>query len=132
MEVLRDRLAELWRPVHPEREPELQRTERPRVLERDVHRMQLVLLMRQVALLVRERSRERAVLPHQDDPARLRQVEPLVRVDGDRVGALKAGEEAGVRRDRSGGQPVRTVHVEPHASLGADVGDRGRSGRSRR
>ncbi len=28
-----------------------------------------------------------------------------------------------MRRDRRGGQAVRTVHVEPHPSLGADVGD---------
>ena len=62
-EVLRDRLAELRRAVRPEGEPELQRAERPRVLERDIHGVQLVLLVGQVPLLVREGASERRRAP---------------------------------------------------------------------
>ena len=91
-EVAGDRVAELRRAVRAEREPQLQRAERPRVLERDVDRVQLVLLVRQVALLVRERARERVGVLREHDAARLRQVEPLVGVDRAGVGALEPGE----------------------------------------
>ena len=55
---------------------------------------------------------------------RLRQVEPLVRVERDRVGAVEAGEEMAGRRRRRGGQPVGAVDVEPDARLGTHVGER--------
>ena len=79
-EVALDRLAELRRAVRAEGQPQLQRAERPRVLQRDVDGVQLVSLVRQVALLVREGRGERLVVVHHHDPARLGQVQPLVRV----------------------------------------------------
>ena len=53
-EVVLDRVAERLRAVRPEGEPELQRPERPRVLERDVDHVARA-LVRDVRLLVRER-----------------------------------------------------------------------------
>ena len=53
-----------------------------------------------------------------------RSEEPLVRVDDDRVGVLDAGEERARRRRRERGAAVRTVDMEPHAALRADLGDR--------
>ena len=128
MEVLRDRLAELRRAVRPEGEPELERAERPRVLERDIHGVELVLSVGQVPLLVRERARERAVLPHQHDPARLRQVEPLVRVDRHGVGALEPRKRSAWVGTAAAGSPYapstwshtpRSAHTSAIASIGS-------------
>lgn len=48
----------------------------------------------------------------------------LVRIPGDRVGALDAGQlVAQLRRQQAAAAPGR-VNVEPHVVLGADVGDR--------
>ena len=47
-----------------------------------------------------------------------------MRVDRDRVGALEAAEERGRARRRGRGRAVGAVDVEPHAVLGADVGER--------
>ena len=56
------------------------------------------------------------------DAARLRQVEPLVRVHRARVGSFQPGEELGPNRGR--GKAVRAVDVEPDPGLIADVRDR--------
>ena len=57
-------------------------------------------------------------------PTGFGQVEPLVRVDRDRVGALEPAEERRGAGRRGRGSAVRAVDVEPHAVLGADVGNR--------
>ena len=107
----------------PEREPELQGAERTRVLEGDVHRVQVVLLVRQVPLLMREHVQEVLATPHEHDPAGLGQVQPLVRVDRDRVGPLESRERGSHRRYPGRRQPIRAVDVEPDAALLADVGE---------
>ena len=109
------------RAVGPEGEPRLQRAERPRVLQRDVRGVQLMLLMRQVPLLVGERVREHVRVAAHHDAARLRQVEPLMDIHGARVRAREPDEE--LRPDGRRRQPVRAVDVHPHAALLADVGD---------
>ncbi len=121
VQVALDRVAEGLRAVGAHREPQLQRAERARVLERDVDRVELVPLMRQVALLVREGRDEVLLVAHEHDPAGLREVEPLVRVDRRRLRARDPGEQLGAHR--RGRQAVRAVDVQPHAALLADVGD---------
>ena len=122
-EVARDRGAKRGCAVGAEGEPQLERPERPGVLERDVDRVRLVPLVREVVLLVRERRREVGAPSDEHDAARLRQVEPLVRVDGRRVGTIEAGEERGRLGHRRRRQAVRAVDVQPDAALGADVGE---------
>ena len=121
-QVALDRLGERRGPVRAHREPELQRPERPRVLERRVHRVELVALVRQVPLLVPERRHQVLLLAHQQDPARLRQVEPLVGVDGDRVRALEPLNSSG--RVATAGSPYAPSTWNQTSALLADVGDR--------
>ena len=90
-EVVLDRVAERLSTVGPEGEPQLQRPERPRILERDVDHVARA-LVRDVRLLVRERLDEVAATPHEQDAARLREIEPLVGVERDRVGSVETGE----------------------------------------
>ena len=78
-EVALDRGADRRRAVRAEGEPELERAERPRVLERDVDHVVLRPLVRDVVLLVRERAVQVLAAADEDDAARLREEEPLVR-----------------------------------------------------
>ena len=110
--------------MHAKREPELQRPERPGVLERDVGRVVLLAVVRQIGALVAEGGSEVGAVANEDDAARLRQVEPLVRVDRDRVGELDASKERFGRRDAGSRQAVGTVDVQPDPPLPADVGER--------
>ena len=71
-QVAPHRAAEGLRAVHTERQPQLQRAERARVLERDVDGVRLVALVRQVALVMRERVMQILALAHQDHAAGLR------------------------------------------------------------
>ena len=75
----------------------------------------LAALVRDVRLLVRERFEEVLAAPHEQDAAGLRQAEPLVGVERDRVGAVEPREEVAGRRGRRRRQPVRAVDVEPDA-----------------
>ena len=122
-QVVLDRDPEGLGSVGAEREPELERPERAGILERDVDHVAGA-LMRDVRLLVSERLDQVIAVADEEHATRLRQVEPLVRVEGDRVGAVEAGEEMAGRRRRGSGQPIGAVHVQPDAQLGADVGER--------
>ena len=113
-QVVLDRDAEGLGAVGAEREPELERPERAGVLERDVDHVAGA-LVRDVRLLVGERLDQVVAVADEEHAARLRQVEPLVRVERDRVGAVEAGEEMAGRRRRGSGQPVGAVHVQPDA-----------------
>ena len=129
-EVPADRVAELRRAVRTEREPELQRSERTRVLEGDVGRVQLVLLVREVALFVGERLGERVRLPDEGHAAGLGDVEPLVRVDTHGVGALHARESVGHDRCRRAARTPRRRGARCRAPRRCRRS--ARSGRSRR
>ena len=78
----------------------------------------------EVGGLAAEGRSERAGIAQQDAADRLRQVEPLVRVDRERVDAVETGEEVRARGRRGGGSAVGAVHVQPHAVRCADVGER--------
>ena len=123
-QVVLDRVAERLRAVGPEGEPELERPERARVLERDVDHVAGGALVRDVRLLVRERVEEVLAAAHEQDAAGLRQVEPLVGVERHRVDPVEAGEEVAGGRCGRGGEPVGAVDVQPDAGLGAHVGER--------
>ena len=69
-QVVLDRITEGLSTVGPECEPELQRPERTRVLERDVDHMTRA-LVRDVRLLVRERLDEVVAAAYEQDAARL-------------------------------------------------------------
>ena len=120
-QVALDRRADRVGPVHGEREPQLQPAQRSRILERAVDRVEL-LAVRHVPLVVRERVLERLDVVHQQDAARLGDVQPFVGVDGGREGAVEALEEmAGAVRGR-GREAVGAVDVEPDV-VAADVGE---------
>ena len=96
-EIPLDRGADRIDPMHPKGHPELQGTEGARILERDVDHVRAEAVMRDVRLLVRERGLEIAAVAGENDPARLREVHPLVRVDAERVGPVEPGEEVADR-----------------------------------
>ena len=131
-EVPSNRGAEGLGAVDTERQPELQRPEGPRVLERDVGRVQLLTVVREVLALVAERAMEILLARGR---ARCR------RPSGDRatcgrrsrrVGALEAAEEMRCRRDARRGQPVGAVDVEPDVLARRRRRRVRRSGRRRR
>ena len=122
-EVVLDRVAERLRSVRPEREPELERAKRPRVLERDVDHVARA-LVRDVGLLVRERLDEIAAAADEQHAARLREIEPLVRVERHGVGPVEPGEEVPGRRGRRRRKTVGAVDVKPDPGLSADVRER--------
>ena len=126
-EVVLDRLPERLGPVGAEREPELQGAERAGVLERDVDHVARAALVRDVRLVVREGIEEVLAAADEKNAAGLRKVEPLVRVERDRVDAVEPGEQVRRRGSRRRRQPVGAVDVQPDALLRADVrqgGDR--------
>ena len=124
VEVALDRGADRVGAVHDEGQPQLQGAERARVLERAVDRVHL-LAVRDVALLVGEGPLQRLDVVDEQHAAGLGHVQPLVRVDGRRVGALKAGEARPGPRGAGRRQPVGAVDVQPHVAPRADVGQRG-------
>src|SRR4029450_3277774 len=103
-EVPLDGVAKGLGAVDAEGEPQLQRPERTRVLERPIDRVDLALLVEYVARRVEEPGLERFAVPDEDDTAGLRQVKPFVRIDGDRVGRLETREERARGGRRRGGQ----------------------------
>ena len=122
--VVLDRVAERLGAVRAEREPELERPERARVLERDVDDM--CSFERSCGMY--DSSCENALRrgprgADEEDAAGFREEEPLVGVERDRVGAVEAGEEVGRRGRGRRGQPVGAVDVEPDALFGAHVGE---------
>ena len=91
--------------VGQERDPDLQRREAAaelRPVHGEVDAVAGGLVEPDVGGVGVERAAEHAELAHQHDAGGLRRVKPLVRVDGDRVGALDAAQE---RRELVGQRP---------------------------
>ncbi len=103
----------------------------------DRSRVRAVADVLEVRGLVGERVVERRGVAQQDAAHGLRQVEPLVRVDRERVDALEPAEQGSARRRGRRGGAVGAVDVHPDVVLGADVGegveriDGARAGRAR-
>ena len=110
--------------VGAEREPELERAERPRVLEGDVDHVPLRALVRDVRLLVRERagrsSRRRTSTTPQAFGRKSHLCASSV-TESARSSPAKRCPADGVV---AAGEPVGAVDVEPDAPLRADVGER--------
>ena len=123
-EVPLDRGPDRIRTVRAEREPQLERAEGSRVLERDVDHVVVGPLVRDVVLLVRERAVEVRVAANEHDAACLGEIQPLVGVQRHRVRALEAREEVPGGRCGRCRQAVRPVHVEPDTAGLADVRQR--------
>ena len=103
-------------PWDAEREPQLQRAERARVLQRPLDGV-ADRVPAHVGLLVPEGALELALPPDQDQAAALLQAEPLVGVEGDRVGPVQAAEGGSGALGGRRGDAVRAVHVKPHVVL---------------
>jgi hypothetical protein len=85
---------------------------------------------REAALAVHEViGRERECAPvllrvaHENDADLVRQVEPLVEVEGERVSALHAGHQGSQFGRQAGQDSERAVDVEPHALTGREVSE---------
>jgi hypothetical protein len=77
-----------------------------------------------VPLLVAERSLQLTSFSHEDDAAAFLHAEPLVGIEGRRVGTVEADEERRHGWRRCPWEPVGTVDVQPRAVARAYVGDR--------
>ena len=115
------RTAEPLGTVSTERRPELEGAEGPGVLQRPVDR--ILRGVDHVRRVVGEGATQCIGITHEKDPARLGDIEPLVRVDRRGVGELDARKEVARALGRGGGQAVGAVDVEPHAALLTDGGD---------
>ena len=123
-EVPLDRGPDGIRAVRAEREPQLERAEGARVLERDVDHVVVGTLVRNVVLLVRQSAVEVRVAANEHDATGLREIQPLVGVERHGVGALETREQMSGGGCRGSRQPVGPVHVEPDTARLADVGQR--------
>ena len=128
-QVVLDRSHHGVGPVGEERHPRAEPTERVRHLDAlpdgpDRPRIGPVADVLEVRRLVGEGGVEHAAVTQQDAADRLREVEPLVRIDRDRVRPLEPAEEVGGARGRGRGSAIGSVDVHPDAVLGADVGER--------
>ena len=119
-----DRLPEGLRAVGSQRRPELQRPERPRVLHGAVDGVGVALVLDHVRRIVAEGGTQRPGVADEEDATGLGHEQPLVRVDGDRVGPVQPGEEVTdeVRARRR--HAVSAVDVEPRAAAVHDLRDR--------
>ena len=103
-----------------QRQPHLQRAEAARVLRPVVDVVRDALVEVVVRRMVGERGAQVLGVADQRAAGLERRVEPLVRIDGDRIGEADAGE-IGRRVLGRGGEPaVGAVDVEPDAVLAAD------------
>src|SRR3954463_13220222 len=92
-----DRRAERGEPEGPKREPELERPRAPRQLKAVIGEVDEAVLRLCVAKVVRrdlEGAPEGSSVADEQATALVRLVEPLVRVECDRVGELEAGKRA--------------------------------------
>ena len=128
-----DRVAVRVGAVHGEREPQRQAARPPGELVRVVGRVPpvgLVVDHVEVRRVLRvHRAGERGVAVEQRRAVE-RRVQPLVRVDHERVGVLDAGEPLAHARCEQRGAAVRRVDVHPDAALAAHRARR-RRGRRR-
>ncbi|HEY3010747.1 MAG TPA: hypothetical protein VGJ63_22180 [Micromonosporaceae bacterium] len=124
-QVLPDRGSERLEPVVPQRQPELERPEPTRRLQRLIEegvRLDAVLAeWLDVPSLERERPSGGGRIAVQQHPAVQRLVEPLVRVERQRVGLVESGE--GLGHGERGRHAVRPVDVQPQVVLLGDGGD---------
>ena len=123
LEVVGDRVAEGVGPVRTQGEPELERAERARVLESALHGMVVPLLLDHVRRVVTEGAHESRAITHHQHAAGLGHEHPLVRVDARGVGEIEPVEQSARDLGASGGKSIGTIHVHPHAELGAHFSD---------
>ena len=136
LERARDRLPERLHTEELQRDPDLQCPRRAGQLEPEVGEVDLLLVGLGVAEVVGqhlERGPQRPPVAHEHAAALERLVEPLVRVERDRVRKLDPGQQGAICEGREAA--VGPVHVQPHAALAAGLGklgqrvDRARVGR---
>ena len=111
-----------------ERQPDLERARAARELEPAVGEVDLVVLHHGVLEVVGrdlERAAQQAPVADQQAAAPERLVEPLVRVERDRVGQLDAAQRLAAALGDRREPAVGGVDVEPHAALAADGGQLG-------
>ncbi len=112
--------------VHPEvaqRDPQLQRAAAARQLHAQVGEVHLAidgLGALQVAGVDLERAPQAVSVAHQQGAHLDRLVQPLVRVERDRVGQLHAGQRRAPSLRQAGEGAVGAVHVQPGVVLAAD------------
>ena len=105
----------------PQRQPDLQRAEAARVLRPVVDVVRRLLVEVVVRRVIGERGAQRFRIAHQRAAGFERRVEPLVRIDGDRVRAGSAPRRSsGASGTRRGEAAVRAIDVEPDAVLPAE------------
>src|SRR6202011_5236529 len=122
----RDRRAEALDAVVPQREPDLEGAELARQLEPVVGEPRCTggraaFRAREIRRVRRERVAVRALVAKEHAPDAGRCVQPLVRVEGERVGAFDAAHEVRVCRARRGERAEGAVDVQPEILFGADV-----------
>ena len=135
--VLGDRRAEPARAVLLEREPHLERAEAARQLRAELARPGLAAGEAargalEIAGVERERGAVQVAPADQHAAGVILDVEPFVEVEGERIGALDAGEQRSVLRAQDRKRAEGAVDVEPEAFLARDVGERARDRRARR
>ena len=107
-----------------QREPHLQGAEAARVLRPEVHVVDPVAVGEVVVhRVIRERGAEHVGIAGEQAAGLERRVQPLVRIDGDRVGQVERPQVARRVRQRRRECAVGAVDVEPRAHLAADVRD---------
>ena len=106
--------------------PDLQRVARPRQLHPEVGEVDLLLVRDRVEQVLGrdlERAPQQGAVADEKAAALVRLVEPLVRIDRDRVRQLDPGERLasalGQRREAT----VRSIDVQPGTGGAADLGD---------
>src|SRR5579862_3487185 len=117
--IVVDPFADLARTVPLETHPHFQAPESPRLLKA-VHvilitLVRLIEFISQVGRLHSERRRKALFVFHNDGACVERRVEPLVRIDRDRIGQVKATVTHGPLVRQKHPTTVSRVHMEPHA-----------------
>ena len=122
-----DRGPERVEPEGLDRQPDLERAPAARELEPEVGEVDLAVLDLGVLEVVGhdlERAAQQPSVAHEEAAALHRLVEPLVRVERDRVRRLDAGQRRAAALGEHREPAVRGVDVQPHAVAAADVGQR--------
>ena len=129
IEAAVDRDAERRQTEILDRQPDLDRVRCPRELHPVVGEVHLsrhrALRVSQVVRMDLERVEELPSLADEETAAFEGLVEPLVRIERDRVGELDARESGAAALGDRGEPAIRAVDVEPRATLAADRGDLG-------
>ena len=117
-------------PVHLHREPHLEGAKAARELGPEVGEPRLAaggaaLGAHQVRRFVGEGRPVQRAVAHEHDPRIVRDVQPLVEVESQRVGALDPIDAMAQRRREPRQGPEGAVDVEPQAFVARAIGDRG-------